>query len=45
MIAIDEMPTFAQKEGSGYTFKKVWELARTVEIHQPVGFYQFTRNK
>lgn len=45
MIAIDEMPTFAQKEGRGYTFKKVWELARTVEIHQPVGFYQFTRNK
>lgn len=44
MISDEDMPAFVQKEGKGYNFKKVWEVARTVEIHSPVGFYQFTRN-
>lgn len=44
MIPENEMPAFAQKEGKGYSFKKVWEVVRTVEVHSPVGFYQFTRN-
>lgn len=44
MISDEDMPAFVQKEGKCYNFKKVWEVARTVEIHSPVGFYQFTRN-
>lgn len=45
MIPEADMAAFAQKEGRDYDFKKVWQVARTVESRHPVGFYQFTRNR
>ncbi len=43
MIPEDDMPSFKEKYGKGYTFQKVWEVKKVVEWHKPVGFYQFIR--
>ena len=43
MIPEEDMPSFKEKYGKGYTFQKVWEVKKVVEWHKPVGFYQFKK--
>jgi hypothetical protein len=37
------MPDFLEKFGKDYTFQKVWEVRKTVEWHNKVGFYRFVK--
>ena len=43
MIPEEDMPDFLEKFGKDYTFQKVWEVRKTVEWHNKVGFYQFVK--
>ena len=43
MIPEEDLPSFKEKYGKGYTFEKVWEVKKTVEWHKPVGFYRFVK--
>ena len=43
MIPEEHMPDFLEKFGKDYTFQKVWEVRKTVEWHNKVGFYQFVK--
>ena len=45
MVPEDNLQDFMEKFGKGYTYQKVWELPRTVEIRCPVGFYRFVRTE
>ena len=45
MVSKDDLQDFMEKFGKGYTYQKVWELPRTVEIRCPVGFYRFVRTE
>ena len=43
MIPEEHMPDFLEKFGKDYTFQKVWEVRKTVEWHNKVGFYRFVK--
>ena len=43
MIPEESMPDFLEKYGKDYTFQKVWEVRKTVEWHNKVGFYRFVK--
>ena len=43
MIPEEDMPDFLEKFGKDYTFQKVWEVRKTVEWHNKVGFYRFVK--
>lgn len=43
MIPEEHMPDFLEKYGKDYTFQKVWEVRKTVEWHNKVGFYRFVK--
>ncbi len=43
MIPESDMPAFQEKYGKDYQFEKVWEVKKTVEWHNPVGFYRFIK--
>ena len=43
MIPEEDLPSFKEKYGKGYTFQKVWEVKKTVEWRKPVSFYQFKK--
>ena len=43
MIPEEDLPSFKEKYGKGYTFQKVWEVKKVVEWHKPVGFYRFVK--
>ena len=43
MIPEGDMPDFKEKFGKDYTFQKVWEVRKTVEWHNKVGFYRFVK--
>ena len=43
MIPESDVPDFKEKFGRDYTFQKVWEVRKTVEWHNKVGFYQFVK--
>ena len=43
MIPEEDMPDFLEKYGKDYTFQKVWEVRKTVEWHNKVGFYRFVK--
>ena len=42
-IPEEDMPDFLEKFGKDYTFQKVWEVRKTVEWHNKVGFYRFVK--
>ena len=43
MIPEGDMPDFKEKFGKDYTLQKVWEVRKTVEWHNKVGFYRFVK--
>lgn len=43
IIPEEDMPDFLEKFGKDYTFQKVWEVRKTVEWHNKVGFYRFVK--
>lgn len=45
MIPERDMEAFKEKYGKGYVFQKVWEIRRTVEVNDKVGFYQFVKTE
>ena len=45
MVPEDNFEDFIQKYGKGYTFEKVWEIPKAVEVRCPVGFYRFVKTE
>lgn len=45
MIPENDLEKFLEQYGKGYTFQKVWEVRRTVEIHTKVVFLRFCRTE
>ena len=45
MIPEDSFEEFKEKYGKGYVFQKDWEIKKTVEWHNPIGFYRFVKSE